>query len=793
MPVADSTIASRPLSAATDRVVSTRTSLAVVLANLFCAMLATGVPIRDGLLLTAYCMVVTAGGVAIYSWVLGRRRLTFAETLGAGFATGTVFPALTIFLVGESGYRSTTMTLLWLSVLAIAAMASILRTPLRLEVGPGSFAPLALVPLIAMFGYQAWSPLLWPYLLGFLIVLTTRFVLGLILQNSVQSRRHLDRSVLLIAPVVALLFQLFAQLLFEIRRPYLYLGWLTDNVFDEGLSWSVARYGYAENPFFRDHEVVGYLLTNAWAGDIYEFLSVSPFTVVSSFGIIASLFAVFFLTIAICERHHLASRVSIIAVVLVGLQGSFGELFPLTEPPRIQHVLTMAWLFLSVLLVEEFVERPRALTTAFICLMGTAILLGKTQMFVVLLGFLLASAIVGSFKYRRITHLVFAAASTGLLLIAFRALGDRYFSARSGQWIMFNDYETLSLWVLPLIITLISRTLIPFTLFGQLGSVGNRFGLRVAAVSFPVVMAFALSHDANALRHAVEPALILGSLAAAPFVDKMLRSTSVVFSTIALGMGLVFGLVLVAQGERAIILNFPEDSLIRLLALEHPTRAQLGYVLASSLVLLPIALTIRFVSKRRRNIALRWATLSVVGLVVVGTNTGALVSWSTRLEVRGLVALEEGDPWPDRGQRAEPHIPALNWIRANTSKEVVVANNLLCKGLPVAGFVPINGFSADCMQRNMSALVTAFGQRRSYIDGPYQAFIGAELMEAASQRYRDSILFATNNDPNSHARMIRDGVDYFVVDLGQTSLRDWEPRGTIRHVDDHYAVVELNN
>jgi hypothetical protein len=93
----------------------------------------------------------------------------------------------------------------------------------------------------------------------------------------------------------------------------------------------------------------------------------------------------------------------------------------------------------------------------------------------------------------------------------------------------------------------------------------------------------------------------------------------------------------------------------------------------------------------------------------------------------------------------------------------------------------------------MSNLVTAFSQRKAYIDGPYQAFIGPELMENASERYRDSILFATNNDPNSHERMIRDGVDYFVVDLGQTTLRDWEPRGTIRYQDDHYAVVELNN
>jgi hypothetical protein len=93
----------------------------------------------------------------------------------------------------------------------------------------------------------------------------------------------------------------------------------------------------------------------------------------------------------------------------------------------------------------------------------------------------------------------------------------------------------------------------------------------------------------------------------------------------------------------------------------------------------------------------------------------------------------------------------------------------------------------------MAPWIAAFGQRRMYIEGPWQAFITDESLTTANQRYRDSILFATNNDPNSHRRMIRDGVDYFVVDLGQTTLRDWEPRATIRYQDDHYAVVELNN
>lgn len=765
----------------------------VILLNLLCAMLATGIPTRDGLILAMYCAVVTTGGAGIYSWVIGRRPLTLAETLGAGFAIGTALPALFSFLIGEFGYRSTTITWLWLAILGAASIASILRMPERIEVGPGSFVSISVIPLIAVFGYHAWSPLLWPYLFGFIIILAARFVLRFVMQSSSYAKLDFDLTTLLLAPIVGLSLQILAQHLFEFRRPYLYLGWLTDNIFDEGLTWSVARYGYSDNPFFQGHRVIGYLLTNAWAGDIYESLGVSPFTVVSSFGILASLMAVLFITISICERHGLSRRIATIAVVLVGLQGSFGELFPLTEPPRVQHALSMAWLFLSILVVEEFIDHPRSLTTILIFLMALAVLLGKTQMFIVLIGFFLISALVGSIKHRQITHIVLAVVSTGLLVFAFQIASDRYFSARTNPWILYSDTDTYLLWVLPILITLMTRTFIPFTLLGRIGTVGNWFALRVAMIGFPVVMAYSLYHDTNALRHVVEAVLLLGSLSAAPLVDKTFQSESKILAAIALVIGLIFGALVYIQGERTIILNLAEDSWTRLLAFEHPTYSQIGFILISSVVLVPVALDLRLLSKRQRDITFRWAILSVVGLAALGANVGTLISWSSRFEVRGLIALEKGESWPDRGQQFEPHLFSLDWVRSSTKRDVVVANNLLCKGLPVNGLAPGGSNSTDCALRNMSALVTAFGQRRSYIDGPWQAFITDKSLGVANQRYRDSILFATNNDPNSFSRLIRDGVEYFVVDLGQTSLRDWEPRGTIRYKDDHYAVLELNN
>ena len=608
-----------------------------------------------------------------------------------------------------------------------------------------------------------------------------------------RGARYMALVALVSAPVIGLALQVIAQNRFDFRRPYLYLGWLTDNIFDEGLAWSVSRYGYSENPFFTGQRVIGYLLTNSWTGDVYEALHASPFTVLSSFGVLTALISTLLITFAICEKHGLSSRVAVIAVILVGLQGSFGELFPFTEPPRIQHVLAMAWLLLAILAIEHFMDRTIWLTALFISVVTVAVLLGKTQMFVVLIGFFAVSALVASVDQRRMRPVFIGAMATGVLLIVFRWASDRYFAARTNPWTFHRDTDTILLWVMPIIIALVTRTFFPFTLFGRLGKSGNRFALRVAAVGLPAVVAFAVFHDANALRHVVEMTLLLGALSAAPLIDKFISSSPRFVTILAIGSGFVFGALLFAQSERSIILNFPEESRVRLLALEHPARTQLAFILLASVVIVPVALLARALSRNKRGVSIGLATCSVVGLLTIGTNFGTLASWSVRLEVRGLVALEKGDKWPSRGERTEPHIPALMWVRAETDKSAIIANNLLCKGLPLGGIVPTGNVVGDCHLRNMSALVTSFGQRRSFLDGPSQAFIGGDSINLASQRYRDSILFATTNDPNSYARMIRDGVDYFVVDLGQTTLRDWEPRGTIRFQDDHYAVVELNN
>lgn len=756
-------------------------------------LLATGIPARDALTIVIASVIIILGGASIYSSFTNQKRLSFSETIGGGFTVGTAIPALSIFFVGELGLRSAISTWIWAVILLAGAFYSFNPSRQQIKVGSVHTTQLALVPMITMLGYHAWAPLLWPYLIGYSLTITVGFVLAKThrWRNKTEERRFRVKT-LLGAPILALLLQLAIQYQWKVGKPYLYLGGLTDNIYDEVLAWSVSRYGYAENPFFVGHQINGYLLTNSWAGNLYEALGSRPFALVSSFGVIASLASVLFIVVALCERHQLNHRIAHLAIILAGLQASFGELFPFSEPPRIQHALGLAWLMLSILLIEKYVEQPTILTSSFITLIAFSVALGKTQMFIVTVALFIVGSVTAAVKDRTFRPVLIALASVVGMLYFYVFASNHYFGERSNPWILYWDPDTITEWVVPILITITTRTFLPLSVVGKFGRHGNYFPIRVAAIGLPAVLAYALLHDANALRHVLAVSLLLGAVASAPLVRHMLDIAPRGVKATCLGLGFGFGAWLFAQGERSIILNFPSDSKVRLLALDAPAFTQIGFIVGSSLLIAPLTLAFHRWSRSEFRFPIRWVAISCIGILVLGANIGMLVGWTTRHEIRGLIALEKGDSWPNRGQGPEPSIPPLEWIRKTTTKEAIVANNLLCKGLPATGYIPRNGFESDCVNRNMSAIVAAFSQRRSYIDGPYQAFIRDELLGIANLRYRDSILFATNNDPNSFSRMVSDGVDYFVVDLGQTPLRDWEPHGSIRFRDKNYAVIELN-
>jgi len=751
-------------------------------AHLFCALIAMGVPTMSAVVLTIGSVPVVGGGAAVYAWISGVRHFDVLELIGAGFTTATALQAVGSFFLGELGLRGLIDDYL-LMVLFVGALISFRGGhSARVRVASADPRTCALIVLVSLAGYYAWAPLIWPYILT---------LIGSIVLTALVSRNRRGPSwvtgtiTVLTTPVVAVAVQLVVSGILDLPRAYFYLGLLTDNVFDESLSWSVARSGYAANPFFEGGEVVGYQLANAWAGNLTAVLRAQPFTVLAAFGPILSIIAT--LTIAVSLVRRFGSRAAWIAVVLVGLQGSFGELFPFTEPPRLQQLLTTAWVLLAVVLLERWLESKSIVIMIAVLGLTVATSMSKTQLAPIILGLLLINTVYLALNERSFRRAWPGVTTLAVSLLAFLWMSERYFGARSNPWSVNLDGVTLTRWLIPILIVLMLRTLFPLFTIGSHAREDNHRFIRVGLVGLLASTAYALTHDANALRHTIVVVLVVGSIAAVPVVDDAFSRVGKLASTAILGVGIPLGAFVFYARERAIIINLPPDHWSRRIGFDYPTQSQLSAVIAIGLLMGLLAAL--FLGRRPVHKVL----LASMILAAVATNSGSLVAWTVRTELRGFIRLEKGESWPSNGQRLLPILDAAEWIRTTTNHDAVIASNTLCKALPSIGVAPDFRSDWDCVLRNMSSQVAAFSQRQTYLDGPGQGFIFPDMIAIANQRYRDSILFATNNDPNSHARMIHDGVDYFVVDLGQTPLRDWEPRGTIRYQDEHYAVVELNN
>ena len=750
-------------------------------AHLFCALIAMGVPTVSAVVLTVGAMPIVGGGAVLYAWISGTRHFDFIELVGAGFATATALQAVVSFFLGELGLRGLIDDYVLMAFFVISLVVFRGRHLAKVSVASPNHRTCALIVLVSLVGYYAWAPLIWPYILTLIALL----VLTALVTRQRQRTAWITESIAVVVPPVgAVAVQLVVSGILDLPRAYLYLGLLTDNVFDESLSWSVARSGYSTNPFFDGGELVGYQLANAWAGSLTDALNVQPFTVLAAFGPILSIVATLAIAVSLVKR--LGSRAAWIAVVLVGLQGSFGELFPLTEPPRLQQLLTTSWVLLAVVFLERWLETRSTVLMVAVFGLAVATSMAKTQLAPIVLGLLLINTLYLALNDRSLRHAWAGLMTLFLSLLTFPWMSERYFGARSAPWSINLDGPTMTRWLIPILIVLALRTLFPIFMIGSHARTDNHRFVRVGLLGLPASAAYALTHDTNALRHTIVVILVVGSIVAVPMVEDALSRVGKLASTVIFGVGVLLGAFVFYARERAIIINLPQDHWSRRIGFEYPTQSQLAAVIAIGLV---VGLITALFQRRRPIFKVLFASLIVAA---VATNSGSLLAWTARTELRGFIRLEKGESWPSNGQRLLPILDTSEWVRKNTNKDVVIASNTLCKALPSVGVVPDFPADWDCQFRNMSSWVAAFSQRQTYLDGPWQGFIFPDMLDTANQRYRDSILFATNNDPNSHARMIRDGVDFFVVDLGQTTLRDWEPRATIRYQDDHYAVVELN-
>ena len=238
--------------------------------------------------------------------------------------------------------------------------------------------------------------------------------------------------------------------------------------------------------------------------------------------------------------------------------------------------------------------------------------------------------------------------------------------------------------------------------------------------------------------------------------------------------------------------SFVKDLIISLMSSDY----LFNLVLLTVCLLLTLLLTIRF------QIATKNVVLPLLLCVVVLSNVGVKVGSLTRPiteYVRYGEVLYGGERdsllvrWED-----DDLLTGLKMVNSISSENDVIASNF--------GLQRVGGFN-DVIRPQIAI------SRRFFISGRYKhltttlplTFIDKfrnvsdydmkrnDFARMLRERLNTSMDFPNFPSRDLLANMLKEDVKWFVVDLGSTQLRDWEPWATTRFMNEKVAILELNH
>ena len=117
-------------------------------------------------------------------------------------------------------------------------------------------------------------------------------------------------------------------------------------------------------------------------------------------------------------------------------------------------------------------------------------------------------------------------------------------------------------------------------------------------------------------------------------------------------------------------------------------------------------------------------------------------------------------------------VEALTWIKNNTRRDAIFAQN------------------TSLLNTNFDAslLMSTFTHRRAYLEAPH---FGATDDDDKLTRRDTSLNFPVAPSDSKLENLKIDKVNWFIVDLANTPLRNWEPWATIRFANNKVAILKL--
>ena len=745
--------------------------------GLFLLLIISGFALIPSFYFALYSLTLSFLGQFVFKGFIKRSDFNHLELLGSGIAVGTIIPAVINFIIQTYSDLPPITALIIFCVIGITlAHKNVGSTQL---VESRNRYQLVLLSLAASaFAFAQFSHIF--YIPGIMLLLFIYATNSYEYIGDWKAGARRAQSFAAVSSIFLLGLWLLAKLTSSppIWRQLTYI----DQLFDETQSWSIARYGFNENPFAAGNTLPGHTLTHSWAGLSQVILQLPSFMASGSAGVLLALMG----TCALLGGFAYRTRKNITSIVGVFLlwtfQMSVSDQFGVAPNPRIANSLSLLWFLFTVLLILELTRKdlrsPYLLIPIFIGFTG----FGKIHWAVFIL---VCFGVVSFFEF------IVRRASTNFVIsiLSFVSLISVYFFYIYG----LNAYATFAIHFSLSNLLLYSAVLINRSLGVYISSKSYEQSylqklLLVALVFSPLFIA--LTGTTNQQTYFITCSLLIISLMHGPQLIATMGSVcrpSKLFRFVLGLFGLfTLGISIAATGYYWKVFENAEKSEfgMKLFSLIKNQEIYLTVIC----VILSVVFFAFFSIKAREKRTLGFF-MSVLATLLFTANTSAFLAQSTRTMItdrlygRQLTELALSDD----------QISIGSWVRLNSNSESVLATNHYCQ-VPVAvnQRVPIS--PEDCRQRNMNSWLSATSHRRLFLEAPIVSIFGPGKIFSAEEAALFNLSLRIGQLPSDLdiQTLEQAGVDLFVAENKFTAVTELSNLRDVVYSNASYTVFQLN-
>ena len=744
---------------------------AVLVVEVYSLAVAFGGPFFEvGYFLLVVISQTTAGA---YIWAQLRRidkSLPLPELLAMGFAIGSASAAISQLIIrdlfGIRIFLSPLVPIISVAIWLIAKRNT--RLPVTITHANTNTLIWLLFPAPLAISFFVWE-------------LYAFFVIPLIILVLLFHKRSVFNYLFLIL-FVTLFSHFFALIIRAANTVSVAIGLIGDDeIFDEAMAIGFSNWGIGDHIGRVGDSFAYYKLSHVWLGPIIEITNAPPMIMTTS---VLPLTVFTFIGMALWGLSYQIFRTNIaagIAAILFFIQSAFPE--PEYLAIRVAQCLVIVY-FLSAItaLMKKWTTDLMEALVASLFIFVIAGTRAQYGLFV----------LIGLAIYK-VVHLIQRKASLkncfihALLIIMSLTLSFVTFFNLTAPQSNSAINDSLPRLAVLLVSYVGLRSLIPLVMAHE--NVTEQYKLILSVISAAILAFFVVPQS---------------TLANAPSLTIALLVTVVVSKKISLlpealtKMQLIVGLL--TSVSAGVVLRIFYDA-YKWMDLTDLNRFVLFFAkiivdgrFVAFVSVVPFVFLVLLISKSFMLLKEDFSMRSVIFASALGMSFGLSVAVTFRhitnnlryvdIELGRKIYPESPNAWYTDSER----IAAINWLKTNSNRDDIFAQNTSTPDYRSTEY-------------SASLILSSSSHRRAYIEGTYSP----ELQIAYSRdtnlqspRLRDQLLrlntsyyFPITPSQKYLETMQAQNVRWFVVDLGNTPLRDWEPWATTRFMNEKVAILEL--